>query len=318
MKIIKSSVEVLEQESGIIGMYRFIERAGRIAYKTEDKMTDDSWQRFLKMLKERGHWAVFNQGTVYLRFNPSKEMEAWKKLKETKPWTKWTKDADWVNVTTNFRVILQLDLSDFMEKYWEDPDPSFYRRVGSHWICSRSTSHQLVRHRIFCPLQESQRYCNYSKDKFGNELTYILPQWIYRVREDIGNTIDPVTYEPRNWILRLDGERLWDELTLWDRTVAGRDNMWKAIEKEYMAELTAGDGEKLLPEEARGILPNDAKTELIMTGYVGDWFYEPPIDSPEKAGFFFLRCAPDAQSDIRILAQSLKEQMCNNGIDKWK
>ena len=318
MKIIKSNVEVLEQESGIIGMYRFIERAGRIAYKTEDKMTDDSWQRFLKMLKERGHWAVFNQGTVYLRFNPAKEMEAWKKLKETKPWTKWTKDADWVNVTTNFRVILQLDLEDFMEKYWEDPDQSFYRRVGSHWICSRSTSHQLVRSRIFCFIQESQRYCNYSKDKFGNELTYILPQWIYRVREDIGNTIDPVTYESRNWILRLDGERLWDELTLWDRTVAGRDNMWKAIEKEYMAELTAGDGEKLLPEEARGILPNDAKTELIMTGYVGDWFYEPPTDSPEKAGFFFLRCAPDAQSDIRVLAQSLKEQMCNKGIDKWK
>jgi thymidylate synthase ThyX len=94
--------------------------------------------------------------------------------------------------------------------------------------------------------------------------------------------------------------------------------MWKAIEKEYMVELTAEDGEKLLPEEARGILPNDAKTELIMTGYVGDWFYEPQEDSPEKAGFFFLRCAPDAQSDIRVLAQSLKEQMCNKGINRWK
>ena len=318
MRIEKSKVEILEQEPGIIGMYRFIERAGRIAYKTEDKITEDSWQRFLKMLKERGHWAVFNQGTVYLRFNPAKEMEAWKKLKETKPWTKWTKDVDWVNVTTNFRVILQLGLESFMEKYWEEPDASFYRRVGSLWSCSRATSHQLVRSRIFCFIQESQRYCNYSKGKFGSELTYILPQWIYRVRQDIGSTIDPVTYEPRNWILHLDGDRLWDELTLWDRTVSSRDDMWKAIEKEYLAEMLAGDGEKLKPEEARGILPNDIKTEIIMTGYVGDWFYEPPKDSPEKAGFFFLRCAPDAQADIRVLAESLKEQMIERGIDKWK
>jgi thymidylate synthase (FAD) len=221
-------------------------------------------------------------------------------------------------VTTNFRVILQLDLGKFMEKYWTEPDQSFYRRIGSLWSCSRATSHQLVRHRLFCYLQASQRYCNYSKDKFGSELTYILPQWIYRVREDVGNTIDTVTYESRRWILQLDGERLWDELTLWDRTVSGRDKMWEAIEKEYMAEMLAGDGEVLKPEEARGILPNDIKTELIMTGYIGDWFYEPPKDSPEKAGFFFLRCAHDAQADIRVLAQDLKEQMIEKEIDKWK
>ena len=318
MKIEKASVSILEQEPGIDGMYRFIERAGRIAYKTEDRITEDSWQRFLGMLKERGHWAVFNHGTVYLRFNPAKEMEAWRKLKETKPYTRWTKDADWVNVTTNYRVILQLGLSDFMEKYWIEPDSSFYRRVGSLWICSRAISHQLVRHRVYCHLQASQRYCNYSKDKFGGELTFILPQWIYRVRKDIGNTIDPVTYESRNWILKLDGERLWDELTLWDRTVSGHDDIWKAIEKEYMAELTSDDGEVLKPEEARGILPNDIKTELIMTGFIEDWFYEPPTDSKEKAGFFYLRCAPDAQADIRVLAQSLKDQMIERGMNLWK
>ena len=85
-----------------------------------------------------------------------------------------------------------------------------------------------------------------------------------------------------------------------------------------MAEMLAGDGEKLLPEEARGILPNDTKTELIMTGYKEDWFYEPPKDSPEKAGFFFLRCAPDAQADIRVLSEDLKEQMIRRGIESWK
>jgi hypothetical protein len=55
-----------------------------------------------------------------------------------------------------------------------------------------------------------------------------------------------------------------------------------------------------------------------MTGYKEDWFYEPPTESPEKAGFFFLRCAPDAQPDIRVLAEDLKKQMIEKGINTWK
>jgi thymidylate synthase ThyX len=258
MRIEKSKVEILEQEPGIIGMYRFIERAGRVAYKTEDKITEDSWQKFLKMLKERGHWAVFNQGTVYLRFNPAKEMEAWKKLKETKPWTKWTKDADWVNVTTNFRVILQLDLGDFMEKYWTEPDASFYRRIGSHWVCSRLVSHQLVRHRIFNFLMESQRYCNYSKGKFGAELTFIQPCF-------------------------------WDERgTEYKRWLAACG----FSEKEYLGLLENGS----TPQEARSILPNSLKTELVLTGVQKDWKH-----------FLNLRCAKSAHPQAREVALMANE-----------
>lgn len=316
MKVELSNVEVAKQEPGILGMYRFIERAGRVAYKSEDRITEDSWQRFLKIIKERGHWAVFNQGTVYLRFKDSEE--DWEKLKETIPWTKWVVEDGWVSLTTNYRIILQLGLEDFMERAWTEPDEKFYRRIGSRWICSRSVSHQLVRHRAFCFLQESQRYCNYSKDKFGGELTFIIPQWIYRVQKDIGNTLDSLTHEPRRWILELDGSRLWNELTLWDRTVAGRDRFWESVEVEYMSELYSEDGERLVPEEARGVLCNDQKTEIMMTGYVEDWFYESPEDSPEKAGFFSLRCAKDAHPDIRVLATSLREEMISIGIDKWK
>lgn len=309
MKVEKSSVTMLQQEPGIDGMYRYVERTGRITYKTEDRITPDSWKRFLKMLKERGHWAVFNQGSVYLRFNPSEHLTVWESLKDTKPWTRWVELEDEVCVSTNYRVILQLDLQDFMEKYWVEPDLNFKLRIGSHWICSRSTSHQLVRHRVFSFLEMSQRYCNFSKDRFGRSLTYILPQWIYRVRDDIGNTIDPVTYESRSWILGLDGERLWDELTIWDRSVSGHSRIWEEVEKEYMSELMEDDGEILKPEEARGILCGDIKTEVAMTGFLEDWYYEPPTESSEKAGFFFLRCAPDAQPDIRVLAIDLKKQM---------
>ena len=318
MRIEKAKVEIIEQQPGIEGMLRFIELCGRTAYKSEDRITEDSYQRFTKMLYSKGHWAVFNLGTVYMRVNPSSDLDTWKKLKDTKPYTKWTKNEDGsMNVTTNYRIILQLGLVNFMKENWVEPGENHYRRLSSKWSCSRATSHQLVRHRQYCFIQASQRYCNYGQDRFGG-LTFILPEWIYRVRDRIGNTIDSLTLENRFWILQLDGERLWNELTIWDRTVAGRDRLWSEIEKEYLSELYAGDGEILKPEEARGILPNDTKTELIMTGYKEDWFYEPESSSSEKAGFFFLRCASDAQADIRVLARSLKEQFEQKGYDKWK
>ena len=110
--------------------------------------------------------------------------------------------------------------------------------------------------RVFSFLQESQRYVNYSKDRFGGEITYIIPQWIYRVREDIGNTIDSQTGLSRKYILSLDGQELVEDLAAWDRTVAARYNTWKAIEDEYIYETTTDEGEHLKPEEARGILCN--------------------------------------------------------------
>ena len=318
MKVIKSSVSILEQEPGIVGMKKHIERVGRVAYKSEDKITEDSYIRFLQMIYDRGHWAVFNLGTVYLVFPGKSEKSTYSKLKSTHPFTRWTEKDGQVYMTTNYRVICQLGLEEFMEKYWSEPGDLHYHRGTAHFICNRSTSHQLVRHRSLCPLQESQRYCNYTKGKFGKEITFILPQWIYRVREDIANTIDPLTRAPRRYIMAYDGEMLWNELTVWDRTVAGRDDFWEACEKEYFAEMVTGDGEILKPEEARGVLCNDTKTEICMCGFLEDWYYTPSPDTKEKAGFFYLRCASDAQADIRVLACSLKEQFDEAGYDKLK
>lgn len=162
--------------------------------------------------------------------------------------------------------------------------------------------------RVFSFLQESQRYINYGKERFGGEITYIIPQWIYRVREDIGNTVDPLTMLDRSYILKEDGQELIEDLTAWDRTVASRYRIWEEIEKEYIYETTTDEGEHLKPEEARGILCNDVKTELCMTGYLEDYVKTPDPDSKEKEGFFYLRCAEDAHPDIRVLAKDLREQ----------
>lgn len=154
MKIIKSSVEILPQESGVVGMLKHIERIGRIAYKSEDKITDDSYIKFIDMLKNRGHWAVFDSGTVYMIVPRG---VSWIKEIIENPYSRVRKDLDPMRdrffVTTNYRVVLKLGIPmEDIEKYWVDPqkDRRFSTRVTSHWICSRGVSHELVRHKLLC------------------------------------------------------------------------------------------------------------------------------------------------------------------------
>lgn len=99
------------------------------------------------------------------------------------------------------------------------------------FITSRSVSHQLVRHRLCAFSQESQRYCNYGKDKFGNEVSFIEP---------IGmNEFDLI-----EWTL-----------------------FCEKAEKEYMASLNRG----ISPETARAVLPNCTKTEIVMSTNYREW-----------------------------------------------
>lgn len=105
-------------------------------------------------------------------------------------------------------------------------------------VTSKIVSHQLVRHRIgFSYSQESQRYCNYSKDKFENEITFI----------------NPFTYNSKP-------DRFQNKYDAW------LESCQKA-EDTYFALLEDG----LKPEVARSVLPNSTKTELIMTGNVRSW-----------------------------------------------
>jgi thymidylate synthase (FAD) len=200
-----------------------------------------------------------------------------------------------------------------MEKYWCDPTEYHRKRVTAHFICSRATSHELVRHASLRPMQESTRYCNYSTSKFGSEITYILPQWIYNVRDEIGNTVDPLTNESRKWILELDGQDLWNTLTCYDRTVASRDNRLREAESEYLWEITTEESYRLRPEDARGGLPHDLKTELYMCGYIEDWCMRPK--TKERTGFFFLRSDQSAHPDVRVLSQALEEIFKEKGYE---
>lgn len=110
------------------------------------------------------------------------------------------------------------------------------------FICDRGVSHELVRHRLASFAQESTRYCNYSKDKFGNELTFIRPCFLK-------SGTDPYLY--------------WE-------------NAMSDVEMYYFAMLDGG----CTPQEARSVLPNSIKTEVVMTANYREWRH-----------FFWLRAA---------------------------
>ena len=312
MRIINSSVDVLEQEPGIIGMFKHIEIIGRLSHKSEDKITDNSYINFIDLMKKVGHYAVFNMGTVYLKF-PMYNIGLFVKLLKHHPFARFKLHNFMIYATTDYRVIVQEDIEKEMEKYWCDPTEYHHRKVTAHFICSRAISHELVRHASLRPLQESTRYCNYIMDKFGSEITYILPQWIYKVRDLIGNTIDPLTGEDRKWILSLDGQELWNTLCVYDRTVSGRDKILRECEEEYLWEITTDESYRLRPEDARGSLPHDLKTELYMCGFLKDWCMKPK--TRERTGFFFLRSDNSAHPDVRVLSQRLEEIFKEKGYE---
>lgn len=309
MKLIDSDVEIIPQEPGIVGMMRLIERAGRTAYKSEPRITESSYQKFIEMIKKRGHWSVLEQGSVYLRWHlgNSKMMTTFLGS-DVSRFTKSCVDSidhAYYNTTTNYRFIVQNGLEDEMYKYWCDPDNGdWYHRVSTLWTTSRGITHELVRHRVFSYVMESTRYVNYEKRGFQ----YIIPQWIYKLRDELANTIDPITSEPRTYLQNLSGEDLWNELCILDRSVASRDKCLKFLEDEYNYETTTDEGYKCKPEDARDILPHQIKADIWITGFYDDWMHKPEEDTTEQAGFFNLRCAPAAHPDIRHLSQYLRQQ----------
>lgn len=172
MKIIEPSVELINPTSYEMAL-NTIEIAGRTCYQSEDKMTDDSAEDFIRRIIQRGHESVLEHVSVTARF-----------------------------------------------------------------ICDRGVSHEIVRHRIGAYSQESTRYCNYSKGKFGGEITVIRPCFLADYATGYAG----------------DAEDQW-----YDSCLGAEYNYF------HMLEIGA------TPQEARSVLPNSLKTTLIVTYNIREW-----------------------------------------------
>lgn len=293
MKLIKPSWKILEQESGIDGIYKAIERAGRTCYKSEDKITENSAKPFVDRMVKSGHGAMLEHGTVYLKVVGDERMsEKYQNNPYSRVILRYPK-GDIPNIhcipthyiTTNFRVLIEKGwLNDL--KFVCEPTGHHEKRITVRFICDRGVSHEFVRHRVFSFAQESTRYCNYSKDKFSNELTFIEPCWL----EDY-NYESNTYYNGFLVALRAAEANYLNLLKQWED---------KIPDKRYK---TGFRNNPWAPQQARAVLPNALKTELVMTGFINDWKH-----------FFELRCAPNAHPSARELAIPLSEEFIKRGL----
>lgn len=310
MKLIKPKFEILEQRPGISGIYRMVELAGRTCYRSEDKITPDSAVAFVDRMIKSGHGAMLEHGTVYLDI-PQKANNCYTLISNYTINKYSVLNHSNVNhsqehyyVTTNLRVLVENNWMDDLQ-YVCEPTEYHEKRITVRFTCDRGVSHEFVRHRVFSFAQESTRYCNYSKDKFGNELTFIIPCWAdsLALQEVKGTIINHDEYG------NLIGEYYYH--------LTGKEEPWFkpweiTPERNFIANLQISEqlylellNQGWKPQQARAVLPNSLKTELVMTGTTEQW-----------EGFFKLRDAKDAHPQARELAQPLHEEFIKRGLIK--
>lgn len=199
MKIISANVKIITPADGKTILKR-LEQCGRVCYKSQAKVTEDSHKKFVQNIISRGHEAVLEHCSFTVKF-----------------------------------------------------------------ICDRGVSHEIVRHRLASYCQESTRYCNYSKNSFGNQITVIRPCYFDTGTRDQSNSL---VYEE-----------------------------WKTAcekaERSYFKLIEMG----ATPQEARAVLPNSLKTEVVMTANIREWRH-----------FLKLRCSKAAHPQMREVALMLLEK----------
>lgn len=303
MKLIKASFNIIEQGPGIDGIYKIIEQAGRVCYKSEDKITEDSAKEFVERMIKSGHGAMLEHGTVYLKI-PYGTMDDRGEFSNEPIVIKYidnpyyvvmnNSENDYWYITSNYRVIIENGWIDDLQ-YLCEPTEFHAKRITVHFVCDRGVSHEYVRHRVFSFAQESTRYCNYSKDKFGNELTYICPCWLDydRVQE-----LTEIANRDNKEVYRMGHD---ESLSMEERGLCSFVYDMSNHEHDYLFQISVG----WKPQEARAVLPNALKTELVMTGFVSDWEH-----------FFKLRDAGSAHPQARELVHPLHEEFKNRNLLK--
>lgn len=286
MEYVKNNVKLIDlAEPG-----RKIEYAGRVCYKSQDKISEDSYERFIKGIINRGHTSVLEHERKMFAVTEEYWLKFWQHLFTCSDKSRYfnitsSKEGNYVYVSGNIRAWYELTkeesddfkedreiISAFLAKDYPyifsrneairlPTDVVFYGTEAEKMcgdltkhkaytfeiVGTRSFTHQIVRHRSLSFSQESQRYCNYSGNKFNHSIRFIKCDVF---GDDILQTIE--------------------------------DAYFKAIE----------NGAK--PEDARQILPNCAASTIVVTGTLEDW-----------KKFLHLRVDEHAQKEIREVAESI-------------
>lgn len=285
MKLIKQSFEFINQaDFSLVGIKKHIERCARVSYKSEDKITDTSYEKFVNMLESRGHNRPLEFGTVYLTLRGDNHDalrnifvytdNPWTKIRRQLIKTEFDPNTYVVldHITTNYRVIVENHLEEDL-KYLCEPTEYHYKRYTAHMILDRGVMDEFRTHVGLSHLAESTRYCNYSKDKFDNEITFIKPCWLDDEKLKL--------YGPYHTVIRdKSPESIF---------IANLNN----VERDYLDLIKLG----WTPQQARSILPLGIKSELISCGFEDTW-----------NNFFYRRDAPDAHPMAQEIAKPMHQK----------
>lgn len=288
MKLIKQSFEFINQtDFSLVGIKKYIERCARVSYKSEDKMTDTSYEKFVGMLERRDHARPLEFGTVHLKMNVSdfdkiRSILCLNKIHNYQ-WIKHYYVGDVTYVTTNYRYYLNiLKIFPKVEKFFTEEDNEYYsKRYTVHMILDRGVMDEFRTHVGLSHLAESTRYCNYSKDKFNNEVTFVIPSWCNSLIEWSKQEYSPFEINS-------------DEVEFM--------NALQNAQNSYLSLLKMG----WTPQQARSVLPLGIKSELISCGFEDAW-----------KNFFYRRDAKDAHPMAREIAKPMHKEFIERGfIDK--
>lgn len=284
MKLIRQDFNIVNQKGfSIKDIKKHIEYCARISYKSQDRITDDSYEKFVNMLESRGHDRPLEFGTVHLKM-PWKTFNNFAGFCVSKGfwdscWIKYNIDRESedkiVYITTNYRYYKKLGtlkpLYGYIdiEEFFTEEDNKFYpKRYTVHFITSRGIMDEFRTHVGLSHLAESSRYCSYDKNRFGNELTFIIPNWV--------NTNCPNKEQEGPSVASIE----------WSTTMLD-------AEASYMNLIKMG----CTAQEAREVLPLAVKSELISCGFEDVW-----------SNFFYRRCAKDAHPMAREIATKVRDK----------
>lgn len=295
MKLIKPYVEVWEQNPGMLGIYEQIEKCARVCYKSEDRIGEGTAEKMVEMLKGLNHGAMLEHGTVYLKVPVRGSFDSvgdcWVKWQYgSNPYSIVVKKHSMYYITTNYRVLVEKNWLEDL-KYSCEPTEYHEKRITAHFICDRGIMAELTRHRVFSFAVESTRFCNYSKSKFNNGCTFIIPLWLklpegyYHLENPRSEIDNAFCYYTQSTI---EGERSYHLI----KTSNDYIHSLEVAEQSYLNLINYG----WTPQQARAVLPNALKTEVCMTGFMKDWEH-----------FFNLRCDKAAHPQMRELAVPLQK-----------
>lgn len=310
MKFVEDSIDYIHQEPGFEGGMKMAELAARICYKTENLIKDGSADRIVNdVCIKNGHTSITEFFTVYLVCKIWNIGMIMRYLKDN--YSRVRVRGLNVYITTTYRTIIQgsykdpaVAIENEYDKNWkadlkymvDEPTEYHHKRYCYKFVMDRVGGESVNRHRGVVGgvsrAQESTRYCNYNGRKFGGEVLFSLPSKFYELIS--------------NW--SIDKPEILD-MTLEEQLVFLRinDDGWKSYERalkksenEYL-KLIGEYGWK--PEDARGVLNLDLKTEFLMCCYVETWKF-----------FLYRRCDKHAHPHIQKIAKELEIDMKERGI----